>query len=106
MNNMMGQAMYLTWRGLGVEIDNVKESTDELVFYISVPKDTIAAHSVSSTGDKMAGAYLAKRVKKTMTDMGVKRLTVKYRVRDEVWTEDKRKLAEENARKEMYGSQW
>ena len=105
-NGMIGQAMYLTWLSLGVEIDNIKESTEELVLYISVPKDTVAAHSISSTGDKMAGAYLAKRVKKTMTDMGVKRLTVKYKVRDEIWTEDKRKFAEESAKKEIYGSQW
>ena len=103
---MMGQGMYLAWRGLGVEIDNVKESTEELVLYISVPKDTVASNNTFSTGEKMAGAFLAKRIKKTMTAMGVKRLTVKYRVRDEIWTDDKRKFAEENARKEMFGSQW
>lgn len=100
---MIGKAMYITWRGLGIEICNVKETEDSLTLYISVPKDT---DHLNAYGQKMSGEFLAKRIKETLTEMGVKRLSVKYKIRDEVWDDNKRKLAEIAAKKELYGSQW
>lgn len=100
---MFGEAMYITWRGLGVEICDVKETVDSLTLYISVPKDT---DHLNTHGEKMSGAFLAKRIKETLLEMGVKRLSVKYKIRDEVWDDNKRKLAEIAAKKELYGSQW
>lgn len=100
---MFGEVMYITWRGLGIEICNIKETVDSLTLYVSVPKDT---DHLNVHGEKMAGAFLAKRLKETLTEMGVKRLSVKYKIRDEVWDNNKRKLAEIAARQELYGSQW
>ena len=41
-----------------------------------------------------------------MKDMGVKRLTVRYRIRDEYCTEKMYKDAEVKVRQAIYGSQW
>ena len=41
-----------------------------------------------------------------MKDMGVKRLTVRYRIRYEYWTEQMGKDAEVKVRQAIYGSQW
>lgn len=100
---MLGEAMYITWRGLGVEICNVKETVDSLTLYISVPKDT---NQLNAYGEKMSGAFLAKRFKETLTEMGVKHLSVKYTIRDEVWDNNKRELAEIAAKQELYKSQY
>ena len=41
-----------------------------------------------------------------MKDVDVKRLTVRYRIRDEYWTEQMYKDADVKARQMIYGSQW
>ena len=41
-----------------------------------------------------------------MKGIGVKRLTVRYRVRDEYWTEQMYKDAIVKAKQTIYGSQW
>ena len=41
-----------------------------------------------------------------MKDVDVKRLTVRYRIRDEYWTEQMYKDVEIKARQMIYGSQW
>ena len=103
MSNMIGQAMYIAWRGMGVVIDNIKETCEDLTIYISVPK---SSYHRNVNDIEMSGAFLAKRFKETLTEMGVKRLTVKYKIRDEAWTENKRLDAEEKAKKELFKSQW
>ena len=54
----------------------------------------------------MAGDHLAKRFRDKMKGIGVKRLTVRYRVRDEYWTEQMGRDAEVKAKQTIYGSQW
>ena len=44
--------------------------------------------------------------KDIMKDIGVKRLTVRYRVRNEHWTEQMYKDAVVKAKQTIYGSQW
>lgn len=106
-SNIMGPAMYITWRGFGVEIDKISENTDSLVLYISVPKSTVDAKGMRHvSGNPMAGGFLAKRIKDTLSDMGVKRLSVKYKIRDEIWDARKRVAAETAAKQELYRSQW
>ena len=41
-----------------------------------------------------------------MKDVDVKRLTVRYRIRDEYWTEKMYKDSDVKARQMIYGSQW
>ena len=55
----------------------------------------------------MSGMTLAKRFKTTMTEMGIKRLTVKSRIRTgESWTKEMSDAAELEMRKTIYGSQY
>ena len=51
-------------------------------------------------------AFARGESKDTMKDIGVKRLTVRYRVRNEHWTEQMYKDAIVKARQTIYGSQW
>lgn len=99
----LGEAMLLTWAQLGVVIEYIQETTDALNMYISVPK---SSYHKNSDGVEMSGLFLAKRFKDTFVDMGIKRLSVKAKVREEDWTAELSKEAVIRARKELYGSQW
>ena len=55
----------------------------------------------------MAGKVLARRFKEIMLDRGVKRLTVKSRIRiGDIWTAEKSKDAALKMKKTLYGSQY
>lgn len=99
----LGAAVYIVWASFGVQIEKVNESVDNLEIFISVPK---SSYHYDVHGKEMAGDFLAKLFKDKMKDMGVKRLTVRYRVRDEYWTEQMCKDADVKARQMIYGSQW
>lgn len=96
--------MMLVWAEHGLTIDNVVEDQESLTIYVSVPED---GYHADVHGNIMAGKFLAKRFKETMSDLGVKRLTVKSKIRiGDIWTKDKAKDAELNMRKVLYGSQY
>lgn len=99
----LGEAIYIVWMSFGVEIEKINESVDNLEIFISVPK---SSYHNNVHGNEMAGDILAKRFKDKMKGIGVKRLTVRYRVRDEYWTEQMGRDAEVKARQTIYGSQW
>ena len=105
-SNIMGKAMLLTFAGMGIKIDNINETTDNLTLYISVPKDADDSIERDVNGYVMAGEHLAKTIKRKLTEMGLKRLTVKYKIRDEVWNKAKRNISETEMRKDIFGSQW
>lgn len=55
----------------------------------------------------MCGMFLAKRFKQVLVKQGVKRLTVRTRIRiGEKWTPEMAEQANIRARQEMFGSQW
>lgn len=96
--------MLIVFAEQGLTIENVKEEPESLTIYISVPED---GYHTNVHGEIMAGKVLARRFKEIMLDMGVKRLTVKSRIRSgDVWTKDKSKDAEINMRRMLYGSQY
>lgn len=99
----LGEVAYITWMSYGVIFDKINESTDSLILYISVP---FSSYYRDVNNTEMAGEFLAKRFKATMTDMGIKRLTVKYKIRNEHWTKERSDAAEVCARQNIYGSQW
>ncbi len=99
----LGEAMLLTWAQLGVVIEDVKETTELLSVYISVPK---SSYHNNADGENMSGMFLAKRFKDSFIDMGVKRVVVKAKVREEDWTKELSTEAVIKTRKELYGSQW
>ena len=95
---------YIVWREFGLAIEKEKESIDGLEVYISVPEDS---YKVNAHGEKMCGMFLAKRFKQVLVEMGVKRLTVRAKIRiGEKWTPDMAKQANIKARQKMFGSQW
>ena len=81
-NRLLAQGMLLGMESLGVVIDKWEED----VMYISVPKDTTDYREES---EKLAGKKLADRLQ---TKLGAiaKGLKIKYRIRDEIWTKEKR----------------
>ena len=99
----LGEAAYITWMSFGVEIEKVNESVDCLELFISVPK-TSCKKDVNN--NEMSSDHLAKRFKNVLSEMGVKRLVVKYRVRNEHWTEEMSKSAIIKSKQDIYGSQW
>lgn len=95
---------YIVWREFGLVIEREKESIEGLDIYISVPEDS---YKVNAHGEKMCGMFLAKRFKQVLVEQGVKRLTVRARVRaGEEWTPEMAEQANIKARQEMFGSQW
>lgn len=100
----MGSVMMIVWAGLGLQIENTKENIESLEIWISVPEHS---HHKNAKGEEMAGMNLAKRFKTTLVEMGVKRLTVKARIRaGEYWTEEMSQVAELEMQKTIYGSQY
>jgi len=75
--------MLLGISSLGVVIDKWEEN----IIYISVPKDTTDYNAES---EKLAGKKLADRLQTKFRDLGCCGLQVKYRIRDEIWTKEKR----------------
>lgn len=99
----LGEVAYIVWKSLGIIIERINESVDNFEVFISVPS---SSYHKDVNGNEMAGDHLAKRFKIALKDMGVKRLTVKYRVRNEYWTEEMYKDAIVKAKQDIYGSQW
>jgi ribosomal protein S11 len=100
----LGEAVMITWAEYGLKIENTSETTESLVIYVSVPEHS---YKRSAKGSEMAAMDLAKRFKTVMTEMGVKRLTVKARVRgSEYWTKQMADSANIEMRKNIYGSQY
>lgn len=104
MINGLGEAMMMAWAKMGLKIENQIETQESLTIYISVPE---FSDDRNVYGEEMSGIRLARRYKETLMDMGVKRLTVKAKIRaGEHWTKEMGKDAELNMRKMIYGSQY
>ena len=96
-NELLAKGMVLGMRSLGIEIDDWQDTYDSTTVWISVPRETI------DPKHNLAGKALADRLMTKFRDMGCKNFKVKYRIRDEVWTEEKSKTAMEQGKREMYG---
>lgn len=77
--------MMIAWAGFGLKIERMEETQENLTVWVSVPKQSFEH---SSDGTEMAGMFLARRFKNTLTAMGAKQLKVKAKVRDEIWTKE------------------
>ena len=82
-NRLLAEGFLLGMKSLGIIIDKWEEDT----IYISVPKDTTYYREEA---EKLAGKKLADRLQTQFREMGCKNLKIKYRIRDEVWTKEKR----------------
>lgn len=104
MINGLGEAMMMSMAKMGLRIENETETQESITIYVSVPE---FSDERNIRNEEMAGMRLAKRYKEMLIDMGIKRLTVKAKIRSgEHWTKEVGKEAELNMRKMLYGSQY
>lgn len=104
MINGLDEAMMMAWAKMGLKIENQIETQESLTIYISVPE---FSDERNVRNEEMSGMRLAKRYKEMLIDMGVKRLTIKAKIRSgEHWTKEMGKEAELNMRKMLYDSQY
>lgn len=94
--NTLSKVMLTTWYSFGAEIDDAIGAT----LYLSVPRDS---DHVDAHGNTMAGAFLAKRIQDTFREMGATEIIVKYKIRDEYWTEEKYEDAKAQASRMYFG---
>ena len=83
-NRLLAEGMLLGMSSFGMIIDKWEEN----IMYISVPKDSTDYGPGGET--PLAGKKLADRIQTKLRDLGCKDLKIKYRLRDEVWTKEKR----------------
>lgn len=83
-NDLLAQGILLGMSSFGIVLEKWEGNT----LYISVPKDTTDYRDES---EKLAGKKLADRVQTKLRDLGCRDLRIKFRLRDEIWTEEKRK---------------
>ena len=102
-NNMMGQAMLITYAELGVQIDKFDNTDAGIILLFSVPKNS---YHKGVNDIEMSGKYLAQRVKRTLEEMGIVFADCRYKTRDEYWNEDMAKLARKMAYKDMGYKDW
>lgn len=100
-NELMAKGMVLGMRSMGIEIDDWEDSFNSTTIYISVPKET---NDTGPDGFSLAGKPLADRLMTKMKDMGCKNFNVKFRIRNEIWTKEKRLAAVEQGKRDMYGN--
>ena len=97
-SDLMAKGMVIAFRGLGIQIENWIDTPEgEPIIYISVPKETT---DIGPDGLGLAGKKLADRVFTKLNEMGAV-CQIKFKIRDEVWTKEKRLLAEEIAKNGM-----
>lgn len=94
-NELIAKGMMIAFRGLGIQIEDWVDTATTTTIYISVPKATT---DTGPTGVALAGKVLADRMLTRMRDMGANNLAIKFKIRDEVWTREKRLAAEELAK--------
>ena len=102
-NNMMGQAMLITYAEMGVQIDKFGNTDAGIVLLFSVPKNSYHK-GVNNT--EMSGKHLASRVKRTLEDMGIVFADCRCKIRDEYWNEDMAKFAKKMTYKDMGYKDW
>lgn len=82
-NRLLAEGMLLGMSSFGMIIDKWEDN----IMYISVPKESI---DYGPTGEALAGKKLADRILTKLRDLGIKDMQIKYRIRDEIWTKEKR----------------
>ena len=83
-NKILAEGILLALSSFGMII----EKWEGNIMYVSVPKySTDYGHGQ----EVLAGKKLADRIQTKLRDMGCKDVQIKYRLRDEIWSEEKRK---------------
>lgn len=100
----LGEVMMISFAGMGITFDKQDETQESLTLYISVPEHS---YSKDVNGIEMSGENLARRYKRVLVELGVKRLTVRFKIRKgEFWTKEDKERAELEIKKKLYKSQY
>ena len=102
-NNMLGQAMLITYAEMGVKIDMFDNTDNGIILLFTVPKNS---YDKDVNNIEMSGKHLASRVKHTLEEMGVFFADCRYGIRDEYWTKDNADAAKKIAYKDMGYRDW
>lgn len=82
-NRLLAEGMLLGMSSFGMVIEKWEGDT----MYISVPRNST---DYGPTGEVLAGKKLADRIFTKLRDLGCSTIKIKYQIRDEVWTKEKR----------------
>ena len=82
-NRLLAEGMLLGMSSFGMVI----EKWEDDIMYISVPRDST---DYGPAGEILAGKKLADRIFTKLRDLGCSTIQIKYKIRDEVWTKEKR----------------
>ena len=82
-SRLLAEGMLLGISSFGMVI----EKWEDDIMYISVPREST---DYWPTGEVLAGKKLADRILTKLVDLGCKDIKIKYRIRDEIWTKEKR----------------
>lgn len=102
-NNIVGQAMSITYAELGVQIDKFDNTDVGIILLFSVPKNS---YHKDANNIEMSRNHLASKVKRTLEEMGMVFADCRYKIRDEYWNEDMAKIARKMAYKDMGYKDW
>ena len=85
MNDLIGKALYITWREFGVEFIRIADEAKPVTFYITVPNDgeQLYLREPKTYGDNLAELF-KNRMREFQSDC-----IVRYKVRNEFWTKKK-----------------
>lgn len=98
-NTVLAKGMVIAFRGMGIEIDDWVDNSDgSCTIFISVPKES---NGIGPDGLSLAGKRLADRMFTKMCEISANNVNIKFRIRDEVWTKEKRLAAEDLAKRTM-----
>ena len=102
-NNMLAQAMLITYAEMGIQIIRFDNTDAGIVLLFTVPNKS---YHKDANNIEMSGKHLASRVKHTLEAMGIVFANCKYKTRDEYWSEEKAKSAKKFAYKDMGYKDW
>lgn len=102
-NNMLGQAMLITFAELGVRIDKLDNTDKGIVLLFTVPKNS---YHKNVDNIEMSGKNLASIMKHKLEGMGIVFADCRCKIRDEYWDEEKSKFARRMAYKDMGYKDW
>lgn len=95
----MGKGILLGLAGMGVKIEDMQDSYDELYIKVSVPEFT---DHVDVRGNEMAGNLLVKRLKKKLSFIHPNLRLEGVIRKGETWTDADKKVAEEDMKRQLY----
>ena len=71
---------------LGLIVENIRTNDNEIIIYTSTPKDTICEKAFREKEHDLCGMFLAQKFKSVISgSMDGKNISVKNKIRDEVW---------------------